>query len=161
MDGGTNTPIWVVVLTPILAWMGAAIGAGALVWNNTRNVKVENVTKERAKWRDNVRLKSLEVHKAAVIQDAVRLDELHLEFSLILNPTDEMDRAILSTIRQLKSTPDEPHLTEFADRISLLLKHDWERAKSEAQGSSSIFWNDIDGRPEPVRTSYEKFKRDH
>jgi hypothetical protein len=158
MDTGTNTPNWLVVLTPALALVGAAFGSAALLWNNARSIKVDNITKERAKWRDNVRQKSLDVHKAAVSQNAVWLDELHLEFSLILNPTDDKDRAILSTIDQLKTTPMSPLLTEFADRIALLLKHDWERAKWEAKGRDSVFSSDTES--EPVRTTYEQFKRD-
>ncbi len=160
MDTGTNTPNWVVVLTPVLALVGAAFGSAVLLWNNARNIKVENITKERAKWRDNVRQKSLDIHKAAVSQNAVWLDELRLEFSLILNPADDKDRAILKTIGQLKSTPDETLLTEFADRIALLLKHDWERAKWEAKGGDSVFSSDIDLESKPVRTTYEQFKRD-
>jgi hypothetical protein len=77
---------------------------------------------------------------------------------LILNPNDEKNRSILNTIRQLKSTSDEPHLIEFGERIALLLKHDWERAKWEAQGDSFSL-NDIDLNPKPRRMSYEQFKR--
>jgi hypothetical protein len=95
MVGETTTSTVVAVLTPVLSLAGAAIGAAALLWNNTRNIKGENITKDRAKWRDNVRQRSLDVHKAAVSKNAVWLDELHLEFSLILNPTDEKNRAIL------------------------------------------------------------------
>jgi hypothetical protein len=159
IDTGTNTPTVVAVLTPLLALVGAAVGAVVLFWNNTRNVKVENITKERAKWRDNVRQKALNVHKAAIGQNSVWLDELHLEFTLILNPSDPDDRAILNAIRLLKSTADGPPLTEFADRIALLLKHDWERAKWEAEGES-IFSGDIDLKPKPARKTYEQFKRD-
>ena len=64
MEAGTNTPVWVAVITPFLALAGAAFGSAVLLWNNSRNVKVENITKERAKWRDQVREKSLDVHKA-------------------------------------------------------------------------------------------------
>jgi hypothetical protein len=160
MDTGTTTPIWVTVLTPILALAGAAFGSAVLLWNNAKSIKVENITKERAKWRDNVRQKALDVQKAAVSKNAVWLDELHLEFSLVLNPTDPEDRSILVTIRQLKSNPDEPTLSEFADRISLLLKHDWERAKWEAKGGDSPFSSDLDLPAEPPRKRYADFKRD-
>lgn len=159
MDTGTTMPIWVTVLTPILALLGAAYGSAVLLWNNSKNVKIENITKERAKWRDNVRQKALNVHKAAGSQNAVWLQELYLEFSLILNPTDVEDRAILTTIRQLESNPSESILTEFAERISLLLKHDWDRAKWEAKGGDSPFSSGIDLSVEPQRTRYAEFKR--
>jgi hypothetical protein len=127
-----------------------------LFWNNARNIKIENITKERAKWRDDVRQKSLEVHKAAVSLNVVWLNELHLQFGLILNPEDVNDRAILDTIRCLKISQNEAVLTEFADRVSLLLKHDWERAKWEAKGGDCAFASDMVLR-KPPRVTYEQF----
>ena len=101
MDIGTNSTI-VATLTPVLSLVGAMFGAAVSSWNNRTNVKIENITKERAKWRDKVREKALNVHKAAITQNRVWLDELHLEFTLILNPSDVEDRAILNTILLLK-----------------------------------------------------------
>lgn len=159
MDVGTNTPVWVAAITPLLALAGAAFGSAVLFWNNSRNVKVENITRERAKWRDKVRDKALDVHKATNTGNEAWLSELHLEFSLILNPLDDEDRTILDLIRQLKNGPDELHLTEFADRVSLLLKHDWDRAKWEARGGDSPLACDVDLLAEPPRTKYTDFKR--
>jgi hypothetical protein len=159
MDVGTSTPVWVAAITPLLALAGAAFGSAVLFWNNSRNVKVENITKERAKWRDKVRDRSLNVHKATNTGNEAWLSELHLEFSLILNPLDDEDRTILNLIRQLKGGPDEVHLTEFADRVSLLLKHDWDRAKWEAKGGDTPFACDADLLAEPPRTKYTDFKR--
>jgi hypothetical protein len=121
---------------------------------SSRGIKVDNVTKERAKWRDNVRAKALEVHKAAVSQNKTRLHELYLEFSLLLNPRDREDRAISNLIHKLaeKEEPAESYLRELVERISLLLKHDWQRAKREAKSLSWLRW--------PARRmKYEKFKR--
>lgn len=156
MQTSTISPIWILVLTPVLALVGAALGSAVLFWNNARNIKIDNITKERAKWRDDVRQKSLDVHKAAVSLNGVWLDELHLQFSLILNPEDTNDRAILATIRRLKTSQDEVVLIEFADRVSLLLKHDWERAKWEAKGGDCDFSSDIVP-CKPRRTTYEQF----
>ena len=142
------------------AFVGVVIGAAVSLRTSTRNIKVENITKERAKWRDKVRKKSLAVHQDAVKCDATALEAHHLEFSLILNPFDHEDRAILALIRQLKSKADESHLTEFADRIALLLKHDWQRAKWEAEDNWFLS-SDIDTEPEPKRTAYEQFRRDN
>jgi len=91
--------------------------------------------------------------------NAAVLEEHHLEFSLILNPFDKEDRAIVALIHQLKSNADESHLTEFADRIALLLKHDWERAKWEAEDNWFLS-SDIDAEPKPKRINYEQFKRE-
>jgi hypothetical protein len=43
----------------------AGIVAGLVsLRTNARNIKVANVTRERAKWRDKVRHQALEVHRA-------------------------------------------------------------------------------------------------
>jgi hypothetical protein len=157
MDAGSDASTIGAVLTPFLALVGAAIGAAVISWNNSTNVKIENITKERAKWRDSIRQKALNVQKAAASRNNVWLEELHLELTLLLNPFDADDRAILEVIRLLKSSPDDAHITEFGDRISLLLKHDWDRAKREA-GEESIFCDPADFKPKPVRMTYEEYK---
>jgi hypothetical protein len=60
------------------AIIGAAVGAVVTLRTNTQNIKVENITKERAKWRDNVREKSLWLQRAATAKDITSLDEHHL-----------------------------------------------------------------------------------
>jgi hypothetical protein len=142
--------LMVAIVAAAASLVGVAIGAAVSLRTNTRNIKVENITKERAKWRDNVREKALWVHKAAVAKDISALEEHHLAFTLILNPIDTEDRSILSLIQRLKTTADEPRLTELADRIALLLKHDWQRAKWEAEGMKKL---------EPVRIAYAEFRR--
>jgi prolyl-tRNA synthetase len=54
---------------------------------------------------------------------------------LNLNPVDAEDTAILNAIDRLSQSEqlDEKLLQELSDRIALLLKHDWERAKVEAK----------------------------
>lgn len=157
MAAEITTSTIIAVITPLLALLGAAIGAGVSLRTNARNIKVENITKERAKWRENVREKALAVHRDAVKSDASKLGEHCLEFGLILNPFDGEDRAILDLIQQLKSTADAAHLTEFADRIALLLKHDWERAKWEA-GGSWFSSHKMDAKHEPKRITYGQFR---
>jgi hypothetical protein len=46
------------------------------------------------------------------------------------------------------TTPDEKVGQEFADRIALFLKHDWDRAKNEAKH-----------RKPPSRLTYEQFEK--
>lgn len=102
---------------------------------NARNIKVANVTSERTKWRDRVRDRALEVHKA--ISEGKDLEELRSQLALILNPLDHEDRAILRLIEKPPAQESrEATLKEFTERLSLLIKHDWERAKWE---SSSVF----------------------
>ncbi len=110
------------------------------------------MTQERAKWRDKIRIKAVEVHQAAVAHNTAKLSELHLELSINLNPFDQEDKDILADIELLKNRDTlETKLIEFADRVTLLLKHDWERAKHEAK-PWFFRWCP------PVRTTYAKFK---
>lgn len=132
--------VTVAVVAGVASLIGASIGAAVSLHTSARNIKIDNITKERAKWRENVRSKALEVHKAAVSMDAKRLQELYLEFSLILNTRDLEDRSILDLIRQLKRSPLEPDLIQLAERIALLLKHDWGRAKWEASPWWHCLW---------------------
>lgn len=119
-----------------------------------RKIQIENVTQERAKWRSKIRDLSLAVHQATTSRNSGRLGELVLEFSLILNPIDEEDKAIPDLIYRLADSHDTSELLlELRERISLLLKHDWERAKHE---SHSWFH-----RNEPQRLKYSDYKNNN
>jgi len=53
---------------------------------------------------------------------------------LLLNPEDGDDKCILDTIWQMLEEPEAAKLhIVLAEKLSLLLKHDWERAKLEAK----------------------------
>ena len=108
-----------VVITALVTWLIAQ-----------RQIVVKHVTAERAKWRRRIRVQALKVHDAILYEDEAAVGRLRSEFIALLNPFDCDDQAILDCI-----TVDEPRqgrADEFASRISLLLKHDWERAKLEA-----------------------------
>ena len=114
----------------------SALVAGLFAERSSKRViQIENITKERAKWRDKIRELALAVHKAATQKNGALLKEQRLVFSLNLNPIDEEDVAILIAIdtMSLSEQLDEKVLQEFSDRVGLLLKHDWERAKVEAK----------------------------
>jgi hypothetical protein len=131
----------------------AGIVAGVVsLRTNARNIKVANVTRERAKWRNTVRGRALEIHKAMV--EGKDMAEIRSQLALILNPLDREDRAILRLIDKPPTQElREATLKEFVERVSLLLKHDWERAKWE---SSSVFSR----KPRcPKRLKFEDFKR--
>ena len=113
----------------------AALIAGLVsLRGSERKIQIENITQERAKWREKIRSNALLVHQAASLGEKAKLSELHLSFQLLLNPFDKEDEAILAAITALSSTKDvDPRLPEFAGRVSYLLKHDWDRAKYEAK----------------------------
>jgi hypothetical protein len=114
-----------------------------------RAIQIENITKERAKWRDKIREQALAVHRAATDKNTALLNELQLSFSLNLNPTDTEDVGILKVIdtMAMAPSPDKKSGQEFADRVALLLKHDWDRAKAEAEH-----------RKTPQRLTYKEFE---
>lgn len=111
----------------------AAIVAGAVaLWTAQRKIGIENITQERRAWRENVRAKSLSVHDAIMLRDTKSLDKLRMEFRTILNPQDEDDVAIISSLSLPEEGSEIVRAEEFAERVALLLKHDWERVKLEA-----------------------------
>lgn len=108
-----------------------------------RKIATENITKQREIWRDKVRTKSLDVTNAIENKALSKLCGLYTEFSHLLNPEDTEDLAILSLLWCFKSGDfEEKSHVEFIERVSLLLKHDWERAK---QSLGSFFPKSQDG----------------
>ena len=123
-------------LAALVGAVGGLVGA-VLVWLVAQHrIQAEHVTRERAKWRKKIRKKSLEVHEALTAarrsdQDLLRLQ---MQFRLLLSPLDDRDCEILRCITptSCKEQRQVAQAKQFAYRVSLLLKHDWERAKLEA-----------------------------
>lgn len=133
--------------------VGGLVAGFVALRKSERKIQIENVTQERAKWREKIRIKSLEVQQAAVAGNAEKLSELHLEFAHNLNPFHQQDNDILAVIVALKNRDTlDIKLPEFTDRVALLLKHDWERAKHEAK---PWFFRCCP----PKRTSYEELRK--
>lgn len=113
----------------------AALVAGLVTLRGAeRKIQIENITQERAKWREKIRETALLVHQAATARDNPKLAELKLIIALLLNPHDREDQAIVICISNLQNIEaPELRLPEFAGRVAFLLKHDWQRAKFEAK----------------------------
>lgn len=142
--------ISLVLSSSVLAGLVAGLVA---LRSGERKIQIENVTQERAKWRSKIRELSLAVHQATTSRNSARLGELVMEFSLLLNPIDGEDKVIPDLIYNLANSQDPSELLlEFRERITLLLKHDWERAKHE---SFSWFL-----RNKPKKLNYDDFKKD-
>ena len=110
------------LITAFITWLIAA-----------KRIFIENITQERAKWREKVRAGALLVHDAMIERKKEDLDRHRNEFRALLNPFDCEDMDILQCIK-LPQQGDELVLAEeFSDRIARLLKHDWDRAKLEAK----------------------------
>lgn len=127
--------------------ISAVIAAIVALRSAERRITIENVTQERAKWREKVRSSAAEVSAALFARDAAALVKAKLALSLLLNPLDENDRAIIKVISGDRFGPAQAE--EFHIHVSLLLKHDWERAKKEARN-----WIWV---PKANRLSYQRY----
>ena len=118
-----------------------------------RKIVIENITQQRRAWREKVRSKAIEVVQAFDKKETVKLRELYVGFQVILNPEDPNDNDILDSLWAMLSENASNHLViEFSEKLSLLLKHDWERAKREAKPAIFRFG-------EPKRVAYSAFTR--
>lgn len=115
--------------------VAALIAAAISLRTSERKILIENVTLERAKWRAKIRELAGSLESAARNRDTGSLALLRTQVALNVNPFDPEDRAILDTIDGLRavSVVTDAQVLELSDRLSLLLKHDWDRAKHEAQ----------------------------
>ena len=120
------------------AVLSALVGGFVSLRSSERKIQIENITQERAKWREKIRANAQKVHQVvsntATQEAKPPLAELRLVFELLLNPLDLEDVAILNCIDGLSgSKVPAKRLPEFSKRVAYLLKHDWERAKREAK----------------------------
>lgn len=125
-----------IILSLIGGLAGGGLVSAILVWATAqKRIVMENITQERSKWRATIRCKALEVHDAMIRGDTNKINKLQCEFIALLNPCDCEDEKIIESI-DLRGVQPEKRLQKakcFAKQVSLLLKHDWERAKLEAK----------------------------
>lgn len=82
-------------------------------------------------------IKHLAVHDALIAKDKNALSRLRSEFTVLLNPDDQDDKQIIACISCPNEGKEMDHIDMFMQRVSFLLKHDWERVKLEA-GSATM-----------------------
>ena len=147
------------ILVVSIAVSSAAITALVMWLIAQRRIEVENVTAERAKWREMVRTRALKVHDAILRGNEADLRRLKNEFRALLNPFDSDDQEILDSMALDGSRKERQARTDaFAERISLLLKHDWERAKLEAGFLPCRWFLDARRRPWDLRHVENKLR---
>jgi len=103
---------------------------------NDKNIRIENITKERKAWRDKIRELTKEVNIKFYKNEFLEIKFLISDFVIRLNPKDKEDQKIIEVlylIVELNQGTDESKIIEFNKRIALLLKHDWERVKKEVK----------------------------
>jgi hypothetical protein len=125
----------VTIETVLTSGVVAALVSGLVsLRNSERKLVIENITQERTKWREKIREKNLQIHEAHQSKESGKVEAAGAELRLLLNPMDPIDRDILSEIAILKNSEStQKDMERFSIKLSLLLKHDWERAKQETK----------------------------
>jgi len=128
--------------------LAAFVTVSGLIFTSRWKIAEENIIKERAKWRDAVR--SL-IEQAVIETDASKLRGIATGLALRMNPAENSnkdDRELVALVYSLEA--HENRTDEVRARIVALaahiLKHDWSRAKWEAD-----LWFT---QREPVQTKY-------
>ncbi|MBN8087174.1 hypothetical protein J0J26_02100 [Vibrio vulnificus] len=119
--------------------LSALITQFFLKWKSDRQISIENITQERKEWR--VRLRELLVDLVVAVdkKDRVAARKIEAELIVRLNPEDSDDLKILELFPQVYENWNEDTLRELSDRLSYLLKHDWERVKGEVKGGLKVY----------------------
>ncbi|MDH5573840.1 MAG: hypothetical protein OEY89_18895 [Gammaproteobacteria bacterium] len=147
MDFSINLPTF--LSSGVVAGLVAALVA---LRTSERNIVIENITKQRQVWREKVRDLALRINDTYQRNEKSTLQGYYIELQLILNPNDKNDLSILDTLWEMINEERSSNLNiVLSEKLALLLKHDWERAKLEAKP----FWFKL---CKPTRYSYGEFK---
>lgn len=100
---------------------------------NERIIEIEEITRERAKWRKNMRKLTATIaaqyHENKTKPNPGNVAYLRCLLETSINPKDDQeDQKILEHFDDLFSN-QKSDLNIFSKRIAILLKHDWERVK--------------------------------
>lgn len=95
----------------------------------------KDVVEERQKWRERIRELAIEAVSMIHCREtrSKEYQTLLSEFHLRLNPDDTSDKEIIKTLEESIQKPNEILAKKVLAQVSRLLKHDWERAKTEAR----------------------------
>jgi len=111
--------------------LGAFVGGILTYFTTLRSLFNQSVVDERKDWRDEVRKITLDVIQAVEKGASRDLTALRHHLAIRLNPRDPNDNAILNCAILQGGETCDCAVDEFVSRVSILLKHDWERAKLE------------------------------
>lgn len=141
------------VATILSSGVIAGIVAGFVTLRTSeRNISIENITKQRQVWRDKIRSLTININSSYSKHEHATIKLYYTELQLLLNPDDDNDKDILDTVWGMQEEEFIENLDiELSEKVALLLKHDWERAKLEAKSPIIRIIN-------AHRTSYRVFK---
>lgn len=119
--------------------LGAFVGGILTYFTTLRTLFNQSVVGERQDWRDEVRKITLDVIQAVEDRGSRDLAALRHRLAIRLNPGDPEDNAILNCAILQGGATCDCAVDEFVSRVSILLKHDWERAKLETSFAKRYF----------------------
>ena len=137
----------------ILKVLGILLGSGVISVlitalftrrSHAETLSLKYITEERAKWREKIKELmvdlSLAVNSPPLNNERLsKIRSTSTYLKLCLNPDKKqvIDSVIIDNINKLCSTPNYEDFKRLEVQISILLKHDWERAKDEAKSTFS------------------------
>ncbi|SDX50449.1 hypothetical protein [Nitrosomonas oligotropha] len=124
----SNEILAAILNSAVIASMITALFSKA---QSDKSAKIDNIIKERKAWRDKLRELVAEVETYTQEQNLKGIASAEARLVVLLNPVDRDDLAIIKALNKIPAGWDKECLQEFMDRVSYLLKHDWERAKQE------------------------------
>jgi hypothetical protein len=122
-------------LMPWLTWLplavlGGWIGSFLAFRKDERALQVEQITKERTKWREGMRALCEDIVDAHIMVSKEKIAVNRSRLVTSLNPKDTYDAEIVAHYDALFDGSNVD-IDRFTSRIAILLKHDWERVKWE------------------------------
>jgi hypothetical protein len=130
---------FLVFFTPAL--IGGLVASAITLIIAGKRIMIKNVTIERKNWRNDIRQLASEIVKELVKKEPSQnaITELRCRLRCKLNPYDTKDISIIECVQVWPPHCRARMAERFAALVSLLLKHDWERAKEEAAFLSTPF----------------------
>jgi hypothetical protein len=138
-----------VIAVAVVGLLGVIVTAFFTSKNNNKNIFINTVTGERAKWRNDLRNDAAElckrVYKQMQNQNAgnkPRIQELTVLIRLRLNPDPKhiLDKTIIDATWNLLVALDDSNGTNVTHELQViesnvqkLLKQEWEKSKKEAR----------------------------
>lgn len=143
------------LLAAFVALFGVSLTAFLTSQNNNKNIFINVVTRERAKWREELRRDVSEFYSLAYaysesgeIENTIKLQELKVLIKLRLNPdsTHKLDKYIMYAVDSIaecitsekkdKDISISEQLFILESNVQKLLKQEWEKSKMEAREGS-------------------------
>ena len=112
---------------------------------NKRKDSIENITKERKTWRDELRIISLSISKSKNIMELqtiiselkVRINAYGIAYNSVFADSHIWEHIyIIESAESISSEAFQSIKRLFVNQISCLLKYDWERSKAEIKGNT-------------------------